>query len=544
MVDPEGDEARIGWVNVAVDPDGGAWVLWVRTDGAFVTGMFVARSPGPGEPLERRSRCRSPSRRRSGAPRSRGWPSTAIGSPSRTPAPGSSGTATPRPPGSRWAPATRGRGAFDPAIQVDSLVDGAPFTDADPRTLVVEQARVAFAPDGELWALWKRQILRRVGLGDDCPRVRRVHADRARSHVVHRHDCSPPDFRFGSSGEPLVGLRSNLDGWLQTMAVVIDGGVVRSRQVSDDEWRYNTEICPEDGPRLVELADGTLFAAWMAPSGIAWQLFSAWSTDGGASFTAPSEDHGGVELGERWVAVTATDEGPFFTAVESLDRRTRAPAAGRARRRGDRAVAGRGRRLGSGRRGDRARGRADRRGRARRRARDCGSWTSDGYTGPSGGTMWLVTWLACGGGAPTTPPPEPQPEAARRRQIRTRRTAVIGPHGADDRAPRPAPDRARRRLRRARARLRHGGRDGGRGAVRHALRLLPRGAGKGDGAAGQGLTPPPSDLTDPFHARFYSDAGRVRVIQKGLPGTAMVGFEGVLQPPQIEVYAHVRGLRK
>jgi high-affinity iron transporter len=68
--------------------------------------------------------------------------------------------------------------------------------------------------------------------------------------------------------------------------------------------------------------------------------------------------------------------------------------------------------------------------------------------------------------------------------------------------------------------------------------------GKGDGPAAAGLTPPAADFTDAFHARFYSDAGRVRIIEKGLPGTAMVGFEGDLDRQQIlDVYAHVRKFR-
>jgi mono/diheme cytochrome c family protein len=69
--------------------------------------------------------------------------------------------------------------------------------------------------------------------------------------------------------------------------------------------------------------------------------------------------------------------------------------------------------------------------------------------------------------------------------------------------------------------------------------------GKGNGPAAAGLTPPPGDFTDAFHARFYSDAGRVRVIEKGLPGTAMAAFEGVLDRQQIlDVYTHVRTFRE
>ena len=69
-------------------------------------------------------------------------------------------------------------------------------------------------------------------------------------------------------------------------------------------------------------------------------------------------------------------------------------------------------------------------------------------------------------------------------------------------------------------------------------------AGKGDGPAGASLEPTPADFTDAFHARYYSDAGRVRIVEKGSPGTAMQAFEGQLDRQQIlDVYAYVRSLR-
>ena len=69
-------------------------------------------------------------------------------------------------------------------------------------------------------------------------------------------------------------------------------------------------------------------------------------------------------------------------------------------------------------------------------------------------------------------------------------------------------------------------------------------AGKGDGVAAAGLVPAPADFTDAFHARYYSDAGRVRVIEKGSPGTAMVAFEGQLDRAQIlDLYSYVASFR-
>lgn len=68
--------------------------------------------------------------------------------------------------------------------------------------------------------------------------------------------------------------------------------------------------------------------------------------------------------------------------------------------------------------------------------------------------------------------------------------------------------------------------------------------GKGDGPAGQGLKPPPADFTDGFHARWYSDAGRVHIIREGIEGTAMTGFSGQLSDAELlDLYAYVRSLR-
>lgn len=154
--------------------------------------------------------------------------------------------------------------------------------------------------------------------------------------------------------------------------------------------------------------------------------------------------------------------------------------------------------------------------------------------------MWFVTWLACGGEAvPTEPPPAPaaapvaDPHASHSThmaQMAAMRDTLRAELGDAYDAPVPGLDAA----------------NGETGKVLYAAHCLTcHGAsGKGDGAGGVGLSPAPSDLTDAFHSRYYSDAGRVRVIQKGSAGTAMVGFEGVLDGRQIlDVYAYVRTFR-
>lgn len=48
--------------------------------------------------------------------------------------------------------------------------------------------------------------------------------------------------------------------------------------------------------------------------------------------------------------------------------------------------------------------------------------------------------------------------------------------------------------------------------------------GKGDGPAGQKLTPKPIDLTNPQALRFKTDAERLHVLKNGIPGTSMVAL--------------------
>ena len=69
--------------------------------------------------------------------------------------------------------------------------------------------------------------------------------------------------------------------------------------------------------------------------------------------------------------------------------------------------------------------------------------------------------------------------------------------------------------------------------------------GKGDGPAGVGLATTPADFTDAFHARYYSDAGRVRIIEQGAEGTPMPAFGSSLDHQQIlDVYSYIRTFRE
>ena len=69
-------------------------------------------------------------------------------------------------------------------------------------------------------------------------------------------------------------------------------------------------------------------------------------------------------------------------------------------------------------------------------------------------------------------------------------------------------------------------------------------SGKGDGPAAVAFKQKPADFTNPEHAKYYSDQGRMHIIKKGITGTPMSGWEGVLNEKEIQsVHAYIRSLR-
>jgi len=68
-------------------------------------------------------------------------------------------------------------------------------------------------------------------------------------------------------------------------------------------------------------------------------------------------------------------------------------------------------------------------------------------------------------------------------------------------------------------------------------------SGKGDGKAGESLTPKPADFTDAYHANFYSEQGRIFIIKKGIKGTGMAAWETALKDDEIlAVYGYIKSL--
>lgn len=68
--------------------------------------------------------------------------------------------------------------------------------------------------------------------------------------------------------------------------------------------------------------------------------------------------------------------------------------------------------------------------------------------------------------------------------------------------------------------------------------------GKGDGPAAMAFEQKPADFTDAAHSAYYSDSGRIHIIEKGVADTPMVGWENILDADEIQaVYGYVRSLR-
>ena len=302
-------DASVLVAQAAIGPDGAAWLSWVDLVQPGVGWFRIARSPSPGviEPAVAVPVAEVP------IASSTEKPSLAVR-------------------GDRIAIAYSGYGVARHAdahamyVQLATVAGGVPaFADpvqidtSEGETSVMEDARVALAPDGEAWVFWKRQDW---GISDYPTFAREsdgyVPAE-VNAELPHDHDCSPPDLRFGrATGQPLLSIRGNLSDHLQTLVLVgDDGGFARPVQVSDDDYPYNREICPTQGPRTDELPDGTLIAAWIAPGlDEVLRASTASSTDGGQTWSLAVVDHGEAEVSERWLAMTTTDEGGLLIAVE------------------------------------------------------------------------------------------------------------------------------------------------------------------------------------------------------------------------------------
>ncbi|MCZ6817904.1 MAG: cytochrome c [Calditrichaeota bacterium] len=69
------------------------------------------------------------------------------------------------------------------------------------------------------------------------------------------------------------------------------------------------------------------------------------------------------------------------------------------------------------------------------------------------------------------------------------------------------------------------------------------GRGEGKGHVATALAGTPTNLTSPHEASFFSEQARLYIIRKGMPGTAMMGWEDVLTEQDIlALYLYIRSL--
>jgi hypothetical protein len=210
-----------------------------------------------------------------------------------------------------------GGATFEPAILVVAVGE---------LDHVLEHAKVAFDADGEAWVMWKRQL---YGVSDismwgrESEGFAPVELSQGLSTV---HDCSPPHFTFGPSGRARIAVRNNVDGLLQTVLVSGDPAELAPPevlQVSDDHWQYSAQVCPEHGPRVAEGPDGLVLSAWIAPVGQSTvAVKTAWSDDGGETFTAPALDHEALGIADAWVSLAASADGRTFVGTQTAERET------------------------------------------------------------------------------------------------------------------------------------------------------------------------------------------------------------------------------
>lgn len=70
-------------------------------------------------------------------------------------------------------------------------------------------------------------------------------------------------------------------------------------------------------------------------------------------------------------------------------------------------------------------------------------------------------------------------------------------------------------------------------------------SGKGDGLAAIALPTKPADFTNPEHATYYSDRGRMYIIKKGVNDSSMIGWGATLSEKEIfNVYSYIKSLKE
>jgi mono/diheme cytochrome c family protein len=65
--------------------------------------------------------------------------------------------------------------------------------------------------------------------------------------------------------------------------------------------------------------------------------------------------------------------------------------------------------------------------------------------------------------------------------------------------------------------------------------------GKGDGRSAPALAVPPADLSDPAQRSFFSERAKLEIVRQGIPGSAMIGWAGMVTDEESLGLVHFLG---
>jgi hypothetical protein len=101
-------------------------------------------------------------------------------------------------------------------------------------------------------------------------------------------ECCRLGVAFAGPGRPVVIFRNIFEGGVRDHAIITFKDMATPgplHRVSDDDWKISA--CPHQGPSLSIAPNGTYHATWYTNGKARQGLFSARSTDGGATFSTP-----------------------------------------------------------------------------------------------------------------------------------------------------------------------------------------------------------------------------------------------------------------
>lgn len=190
----------------------------------------------------------------------------------------------------------------------------------------VDYAKVATTPTGEAWVTWIAYDGAAL-----WPTLARESTGFTPAEAGNFPDlpceCCRNDVFATDSGAMILMFRGNngmnRDIWsLRAAPGTSDFGA--SVQVSHTNWM--SVVCPMQGPRVAQLGDGTLIAAWTDPTAGPWQVWTArsandgqtWSGDARASASGSEQRSPDVAADDQDVWVTA-QLGGAFTLLHSAD---------------------------------------------------------------------------------------------------------------------------------------------------------------------------------------------------------------------------------